>query len=349
MKATKTQEKYLNALYEGKRVFYGELHDHSASGGTSDGKRPLSHWLGAMEALGLDFAAILDHRQVRHMCLPEWVDGVFLGGTELGTAILDANAAEKHMHYNMIFENAEDTMKLLKAFPEFEFTGGEEGHFIYPSFTRERFMLLAKTVFDLGGFFVHPHPKQLMDAENPCEYVFCDGMGLEVIYVALDSNHTTKNYKLWVDLLALGKKVYATAGCDLHACCHNSAITTLYATEKKNKCYLAELRAGNFTAGSVGIRMCIGNTCMGGTTAFADEKLIVSIDDFHKSVKDPIHRFRVDVITDTGVCYSKRIPCDKPTTFALDVDSSAKFYRVEVVDVSRDLRIAIGNPIWNQA
>ena len=48
----------LEKLYEGRRPFYGELHDHAATGGTSDGKRTLDHWLGAMEALKLDFAGV---------------------------------------------------------------------------------------------------------------------------------------------------------------------------------------------------------------------------------------------------------------------------------------------------
>ena len=89
MYATEKEIAHLAALYEGRRAFYGELHDHAASGGTADGKRILDHWKGAMEALGLDFAAILDHKQVRHMYLPEWEDGVFVGGTEPGTAITD--------------------------------------------------------------------------------------------------------------------------------------------------------------------------------------------------------------------------------------------------------------------
>ena len=58
--------------YEGRRVFHGEMHDHSASGGTSDGKCPLSTWRTEMARLKMDFAAILDHRQVRHMYHIRW-------------------------------------------------------------------------------------------------------------------------------------------------------------------------------------------------------------------------------------------------------------------------------------
>ena len=41
----------LDELYAGRAPYHGELHDHGATGGTSDGKRPLSHWKGALEAL----------------------------------------------------------------------------------------------------------------------------------------------------------------------------------------------------------------------------------------------------------------------------------------------------------
>ena len=62
----------LNELYGGRNVYHGEMHDHASTGGTSDGKHSLTQWKGAMQALGVDFAAILDHRQVRHMYLPEF-------------------------------------------------------------------------------------------------------------------------------------------------------------------------------------------------------------------------------------------------------------------------------------
>ena len=35
----------------------------------------------------LDFAAILDHKQVRHMYLPEWDNSIFIGGTEAGATM----------------------------------------------------------------------------------------------------------------------------------------------------------------------------------------------------------------------------------------------------------------------
>ncbi|MBQ8696780.1 MAG: hypothetical protein IJ519_03575 [Clostridia bacterium] len=336
----------LEELYEGRRVFHGEMHDHSQSGGTSDGKRPLSHWLGAMEALKLDFAAILDHRQVRHMFEPEWEDGVFIGGTEPAALISDSTAEKKWLHYLLIFEGPEPVMKLLEDYPRYGFTGGREGHFDYPEFTRAEFGELAEYVREHGGFFVHPHPKQCMISDDPLQYWFADYTGIEVFYGSYETKWTEENYALWCELLRLGKRVWACAGGDWHACASDGAITTFYATEKKNSAYLEPLRRGDFVCGGVGIRMAIGDTLMGGSCSFAGKELRVCISDFHKSVYHPEHTYRADVITDNGVVYSTPITCTEPAYISLDTEDCA-FYRVEIFDTLRDKRIAIGNPIWN--
>ena len=108
----------LETLYRSCRAYHGELHDHSASGGTSDGKCTLAEWTEEMAALHMDFAAILDHRQVRHMYLPEWKDGLFIGGSEPGTKIDDSHAEGKYMHYNMLFTGPEPLEALLAEFDD---------------------------------------------------------------------------------------------------------------------------------------------------------------------------------------------------------------------------------------
>ena len=336
----------LEKLYEGRTVYHGELHDHSNSGGTSDGKCPLEEWPEKMRALEMDFAAILDHRQVRHIYQPVWEDGLFIPGTEPGTRITDSGAENKSMHYNILLRERDDLAKLLDRFPEYEFTGGIEGHFVYPSFTRERFCALIDAVLGMGGFFVHPHPKQLMQSENPADYWFRDGMGIEVFYISLDSEETKRNYALWTDLLALGKKIYATAGCDLHAEPHDTALTTLYAGARSAKAYLPALAAGDFVCGPVGIRMAVGETRMGGTCSFGDKRLVISVGDFHRSVKDPAHKYRADVLNESGVVTSFPVDPREYAWFSMDAGDCA-FYRAEVFDETRNLRIAVGNPIWN--
>ena len=347
MKASSLEIKKLNDLYTGRRPFYGELHDHANTYGTSDGRYPLMHWRGAMSAYKMDFAAILDHKQVSHMYLVDWEDGVFLGGSEPGTVISDSGATKKSTHYNLIFENARPLMDLLSAFPEYNYPGGPEDHFEYPEFTCKRFGELIDGVKERGGFFVIPHPKQLMQSENPLDYWFRDGVGLEVIYEKLADERTEANYKLWNDLLALDKRIFATAGCDHHSACQDTALTTIYAEDRKNKFYISHLRDGDFVAGAVGIRMCIGDTKMGGSCAFDGEKLIIGVGDFHCSVKNPEHKYRVDILDDKGVVASKKISCEEDFYLTLNTSAKAKFYRAEVFDIKRNLRIAIGNPIWN--
>ena len=348
--ATQTDIAHLESHYAGLSVFHGEMHNHAATGGTSDGHRDLNHWKGALEALEMDFAAILDHRQVRHMFLPEWDDSLFICGTEPGTKIVDADATNQYMHYNMILPTPEALMDLLTEFTEFEFEGGQEGHFKYPEFTRERFGQLIDGVKARGGFFVYPHPKQIMQSDDPCTYWFRDETGSEVFYNGPDHEFvkfTTDNYQLWKDLLAKGKRVFACSGGDEHACAEDVALTTLYATERKNTAYLEQMRKGNFVCGSAGIRMCIGDTVMGGQTDFAGKRLVVNVQDFHKSVRIPERKYRLNIWDDTGIVESLDISCDEPVFVALDTEDRA-FYRAEVVDVLRDLPVAIGNPIWNR-
>ena len=347
MHATEQDILMLSALYEGRKLYFGDLHNHAATGGTSDGKRSLEHWKGAMEALKMDFAAILDHRQVRHMYLPEWEDGLFLCGTEPGTKISDSTAEDPQMHYNMLFPSPKELEALLENHPvKFEFTGGEEGHFKYHSFKREEFCALIDEVKARGGFFVHPHPKQCMKSNDPLDYWFRDETGIEVFYNDMRHRWSKENYDLWLELLKAGKRVWACAGEDGHACARDTALTAIYVAEKSSPGFVKVLRGGDFVCGSVAMKMCVGDTAMGGACDFTGKRLVLSVENFHKSVKNPEHQYRVDILTDSGVVASAAISCTEPTVLALDVQDHA-FYRAEVFDVTQDLRIAIGNPIWN--
>ncbi len=347
MKATYEDIKHIESLYEGRRPFYGDLHNHANTGGTSDGNATLAQWREGMEKLDMDFAAILDHRQVRHMYEPEWEDGVFIGGTEPGTRISDSKAEVKEIHYNMIFENAEPLERLLEKFPEYEFTGGREGHFIYPEFTRARMGELISFIKENGGFFVHPHPGQIMRSDDPLEYWFADETGFEVFYRDMRNEESKAYYKLWCDVLAKGKRVFATAGDDRHVFPATDALTTIYAEEKTNKSYISHLRRGDIICGGVGIKMAIGDTLMGGVTSFDGKKLVVSVSDFHKSVLNEEHTYKMLLINGKGIVTEEKVlPCEK-NVFSFDTDK-CDFYRVEIFDETENLRIAIGNPIWNK-
>lgn len=346
MRATDKDVEHIRSLYEGRQVFQGDLHNHAATGGTSDGGRTLEHWKGALEALGMDFAAILDHRQVRHMYLPEWEDGLFVSGTEPGTQIVDSNATAKEMHYNMIFPSPKPLEELLAEFTEYEFTGGSEGHFKYPRFTRERFGELIDAVKAKGGFFVHPHPKQCMQSDDPMDYWYRDETGIEVFYYDMRNEWTAANYELWTTLLAMGKRLWVCAGQDNHRCAADTALTTIYAEEKSTASYLDHLRVGDFVCGSVGIKMCVDNVLMGGRAKLEGGRLVVAVDNFHKSIRNTEHSFRINILDNDGVVLSEKISCEEASYFAIDTKDKA-FYRVEIFDDTLGLRIAIGNPIWN--
>jgi len=352
MLATEKDIKHIEELYAGRRAFHGEMHNHSASGGTSDGKTTLAGWRKGMEEFSLDFVAIVDHRQVRHMYQPEWEDGLFIAGTEPGTGIVDdvykKMVVENEMHYNMIFESPKPLEEILAEFPEFEFEGGIEGHFVHPVFTHERMQELISAVKAKGGFFVHPHPRQCGRYTDWMDYYRDEEIGLEVFYGFMTSDATKDNYKLWTLFLEKGKHVWAIAGGDNHADPNAEALTTIYAENRKNRDYLAHLRVGDFVCGPVGIRMCVGDTLMGSRCKFEGKRLVVSVKDFHKRVNKPGHTFRVDILDHKGVVASETFEGTEGIYMALDADVNAKFYRAEVIDITENVRIGIGNPIWNE-
>ena len=343
----------LEAAYNGRRPFYGELHDHSNSGGRSDGRMTLPVWRNGLMALEMDFATIVDHKQVRHMVLPEWDETMFIGGTEAATWIKDLDLEENGFHYNMIFADPDALLELLREFEVFNFTGTAlDGEFPrYPHFTRAEMETLVQAIRDKGGMFVQVHPKHngVLNSDDPLDYWYGDWTGIEVINTyKSDRNgpNTQKNYQLWVDLLALGKRVWATSGNDEHGMPSDKAISTVYAEERLADSYFSHIRVGDFTCGPVGIRMMIGDTTMGHECDFTGQRLVFSIGDFHKSVLNPYHTYRVDLISDKGIVFSQEIFCEETTYFAIDAEN-VMFYRVEVFDTKDNSRIGIGNPIWN--
>ena len=335
----------LNSLYDGRRAYFGDMHNHSNTA-SGDGHFSLKEWREGMKELGMDFAAIVDHRQVEHMYHPDWEDGVFIGGSEPLAWISDSNAEFNAIHYNMIFENAKPLEKLLEAFPEYNFTGGIDGRFVYPDFKLERMRELIAFIKANGGFFVHVHPKQLMRSDDPLDYLFDEETGIEVFYVDMRDEMTEINYILWCDLLSLGKRVWACSGEDRHNEPTTNALTTIYSEEQSNKSFISHLRVGDFICGSVGIKMCIGDCKMGGVCDFDGKALAISVNDFHQSIASPEHSYRLVLLNDKGVVATERLTLDGDNTFVYEIEN-CKFYRAEVFDETEGVRIAIGNPIWN--
>lgn len=88
---------------------------------------------------------------------------------------------------------------------------------------------------------------------------------------------------------------------------------------------------------------------MGTTGTFAGQRLVFRVGDFHQDLALDRYTFRVTLMDDKGVVFSEEMNGTEVKTFAIDADKSAKFYRVEVYNVTRDKLTALGNPIWNEA
>ena len=362
--ATAKDLRQLESLYTGRTAFHGELHDHSDSGGSSDGKQPLSMWKATMPSVGMDYAAILDHRQVLHMYLPQWDDTVFIGGSEAATTITDRPEESNRFHYNMVFADPEGLENVVTSFSEYKYREwteqdregcGGQMHFNYPSMSAERFNQVIDAVKENGGLFVIPHPCSTNEEvpENAMDLYFQDYVGYEVFYGCgmEDSNNwkTEANYGLWTDMLAAGARVWASAGNDNHNLPQAKCLSTVYSEECVAQSHITHLRVGDFTAGPVGIKMCIGDTPMGSTGNFAGERLVFSVGDFHQDIALEKYTFRVTLMDEKGEVFTQEMTGTETLTFAMDAKETAKFYRVEVYNITLDKLTALGNPIWNEA
>ncbi len=345
----------LDTAYDGRTVKYGEMHDHSSTGPHGDGKITLAQWKEIMNELKMDFATIVDHKQSVHMYDAAWDDTYFVGGSEPSTVVVNSKATNKTLHYNMLFSDPKDLEYIVTTFTEFGATNYAGGGvtFGYPNFTEERFAELANAVYERGGLLVHVHPKydDYMVSDDPLDYWINDYTGFEIT-TGTGGNMGYKDneeaYQTWVDLLEMGKKIFATSGSDFHNLPNTSALTTLYSSKDEADTYLGYMHNGDFAPGWVGIRMALGDATMGGTTSFEGQRLLFSVGQIHSSVYDETHTYRVQLYDDGGLLMESVI--DDPTQlhyYAIDASADSKFYRVVVWDDTLGVRIGVGNPIWN--
>lgn len=343
----------LEKLYADRQAYHGEFHNHANTGGTSDGKNTLREWKEGMQYLyDMDFATIVDHKQVLHMRLDDWDNTMFIGGSEAATTITDVNGESGFMHYNMIVSQPEDLENVLNAFLE-KFLYVND-HFGYPKFTRKEMMELVKCIQENGGFFTHVHPlyEKYMKSYDPLEYWFGDGMGFEVLCGG-DGNmsypNNMKAREVWIQMLDAGKRVFATSGSDTHKMPSTVSLTTVYSPEQNATAILNVIREGDFTAGPVSIRMAMGENATGSVCSFENQRLVIAVSDFHSKEYMPGHTYRLDLYDETGLVFSQELEDPTHTNyFAIDADAGRRYYRAEVYDVTCDYIFAIGNPIWNE-
>ena len=359
--ATQAEIDQLEKLYEGLIPLHGEFHNHADTGGTSDGKVDLRTWKDTMQYVSdMDFAAIVDHKQVLHMRLEDWDNTWFVGGSEAATNIGDLSdqCSQSSLHYNMIFAEPEQLEAVLYEFAtSFQY---KDDHFKYPGFKKAEFMRLVKSIQDNGGFFsnVHPLYDKYLISTNSEDYWYGDGMGFEVLCAysgKMDLIHNLEARYYWDLMLDAGHRVFATAGSDSHRLPKTEGISTFYCTKQDAAAIIATARKGNFTAGAVGIRMNIGNTVTGGLADFSNPRLVISVQDFHSIEYKANHTYRLDVYANGAqngtLVLSQELtdPQAGISYYALDVDPSVRYYRAEVYDVTEDYIFALGNPIWNAA
>lgn len=378
--ASSSDTEALDELYKDRTLYQGELHDHAdtsvgSNAGTSDGYVEITKWYSQMSTKGLDFAASLDHKQASHIDLDIWDESKLIYGSEAGANSIpnksDPSTTNKH-HYSMLFRTKAQFEEVLNAFQGFCYgknngnaywenrgnNGAIEFTYWNPT-TRDQFADLIRAVQNADGFFVLPHALNTSEYNSGLaeDYDFgVDGVGFEVIYDG-GTGHSVDDrlYEAWKELLAGDAKMYACAGTDNHRNLDNTCLTSIYGTSdaKTDKGYLIDqLRAGDFVAGSAGIKMCVGGTAMGGTCDFSGKRVVVQVDRIHTLANDLSHKYRIDIISEDGVVYSQPLTVNSTTgevnaTFAFDADNSSSFYRVVVMDCTTRTRIAIGNPIWN--
>lgn len=353
--ATEAEIQNLEKHYQGRTALHGDLHDHAAGEG-SDGKRTLLEWKRMMqEEKDMDFAAIVNHRQLVHMRQPEWDEQYFIGGSEPGANIYDLSVACKNgsFDYSMIITDADAFEEILTSFPGFSY---KDGFFkSYGINYREEFCRVVEAVQQAGGFvnFVHPLGDEYLASTDPLDYWFGDNTGFELInglYGNMSARDNQEARLYWIKLLDLGKRVFATAGSDSHQLSNTATLTTVYSPAQNARDILDVIRTGDFTAGPASIRMCMGDTITGGVCSFEGQRLTIAVGDVHSQQYRAMNKYRVEVYTDAGLVLRQELPQIKNTEYlSLDVDPNSRYYRVEIYNVTEDYIFAIGNPIWNLA
>ena len=348
--ATDADKAALDKVYENRVAYHGQLHDHGDTGGTSDGKATLAQLKANLMTKDMDFTDVADHKQVLHMRLEDWDDTLFIGGSEAATLVKDIQSDHKEMHYNMMAITPEAVEVVLNHFStKYKYI---MDHFSYPSFSKEELTEIAELLYEQGGLFVHVHPKSptYIQSDDPLDYWYTEKMGVEVMtgcYGNMSAQENADAYKLWTDLLAMGKKAWAMCGSDSHKLSDTHSLATVYSDVKDAKNIFGYVRVGDVTAGPAGIRMSIGEAAMGSTTTFADQqRLVISVGDFHSQEYNPAHTYEVRVYDDKGLVFTEQLS-GNTDYFAMDVAKDAKFYRAEVYDTKAEYIFAVGNPIWN--
>ena len=341
----------MDALYVNKKAYRADQHVHTNCGGGSDGTYPMDKWVAKMDELGIDFAFVVDHTQMRGFFLPEWDTDRFVYGTEPGTKITDPKGCKypdyMYIHYNMHFPHKYGLAMLLANFPEFKFHGDElTGRFGYPNFTRARFEEMVAYIHKIGGMITHPHPASLLASDDPLDYYLGERTYIETLYWSPTCMESVRNYAIWCKILALGKHMLTSGGTDAHGTPHGSVVSTFYCPERTGKAAFDCMKSGDYTVGDFGIKMCVDGAPMGSENEYRDGSILtLRVEDGFERHMPEGNVYELRILSDEGLVYASMFDGKHPQAVALKT-KKRKFYRAEVFDLTRGCRVAIGNPVW---
>ena len=162
--ATEAEIAKLEEAYAGLTVFHGQMHDHANTGRRSDGKASLQEWTAVMPEVGMDFAAILDHRQTDHMYLDVWDPIIFVCGSEAMTHVGNRPDYCNKYHYNMILPNVEAFEEHLNQFPlTYRFI---DGLFEYIDMSEQTFLEVIDSVLEKAATSSSHTPSRLTPSRS---------------------------------------------------------------------------------------------------------------------------------------------------------------------------------------
>ena len=193
---------------------------------------------------------------------------------------------------------------------------------------------------------VHAHPKTMLVSSDPLDYYFGEHSFIETIYDTVYTAATRNNYKLWQDILALGKHVYASGGSDSHTDTKNSALAAFYTEKRHSSLFFERMKKGDFNVGSMGIKMCIGEHPMGAETAFEDGMILsIRVCDYFDCDRQDNTVYALRVFTDEGLAFESDFDGSEAQSLQIKV-KRRKFYRADIYDKTHECVVGISNPIW---
>ena len=321
----------LQQLYSGTNGVTGQL--------VSDaGQSPsLEAWKEQLTAAGMNFVSVPG--QGRNPVSENWDSNAFIAGLE-ATLTVDGTKVD----CNFLFADETQLCNVLSYGDVFTYDASAKT-FTVKDVDAATFVALVEQVRANDGLVLLSDPKQtgMADSQDALDYWYTDGVAMDVFHTA-DSQ---QNYKLWTDLLAEGKRVWAAASNAAQPVGQGNVIA-LQAAKNSAQAYMQKLASGNYSCGPVAILMAVGDAPMGSSIDFTGKELAFCVDEAVTGVLEDGHTYRLDLISSKGVLQSWAY--NGRTMFkVVEADVNQAFYRMELVDETTGQILSLSNPIWNES